>query len=257
VLAQVATGPSPDQIGLDLTDLLDAGALRHEVDPDTSTAVVVLSRDDPTGLSTQRRRSMAAQVWARYAPDHGGSPCGPGSSLAQTVVLRDQLPRLLGRHGVRSMIDAPCGDGNWMRHVPLGDIDYLGLDLSEELLMCARSAFGGPRHRFACADVGADSVPRADLILCRDLLVHLTFEQAVRVLANFEASGSSYLLTTTFPQRSANADIAFGDWRPLNLQLPPFCLPPPIELIVEQCTEAGTSFADKSLGLWALPGLLR
>ena len=41
-----------------------------------------------------------------------------------------------------------------------------------------------------------------------------------------------------------------GDWRPLNLERPPFNLPAPALLLNEGCTEGGDTFADKSLGLW-------
>ena len=40
-------------------------------------------------------------------------------------------------------------------------------------------------------------------------------------------SGIPYLLTTTFPGAAANEEIVTGDWRVLNLEAPPFGLPPP------------------------------
>jgi hypothetical protein len=39
-------------------------------------------------------------------------------------------------------------------------------------------------------------------------------------LNNICESNSKYLLTTTFTERSCNADIATGQWRTLNLQIP-------------------------------------
>jgi hypothetical protein len=46
-----------------------------------------------------------------------------------------------------------------------------------------------------------------------------------------------------------------GDWRPLNLERPPFNFPPPAELLAEGCTEAEGRFLDKCLGLWAIKDL--
>jgi hypothetical protein len=46
-----------------------------------------------------------------------------------------------------------------------------------------------------------------------------------------------------------------GDWRPINLERAPFNWPAPVELIVEECTESGGVFADKSLGLWRIDAL--
>jgi hypothetical protein len=107
-----------------------------------------------------------------------------------------------------------------------------------------------PQWRFEVADATRDPLPRADLVLCRDLLVHLSFADARAVLRNVRRSGASYLLTTTFPSRTENAEILSGEWRPLNLELPPFSLPPPLQMITEGSDEADGAFADKSLALW-------
>jgi hypothetical protein len=40
-------------------------------------------------------------------------------------------------------------------------------------------------------------------------------------------------------------------WRPIDLQLPPFDFPSPIELINEEC-DLQTDHPQKSLGLWDL-----
>ena len=44
-------------------------------------------------------------------------------------------------------------------------------------------------------------------------------------------SGSTYLLTTTYPERDNDKDIATGAWRPLNLEAAPFSLPKPLTTI--------------------------
>ena len=48
-------------------------------------------------------------------------------------------------------------------------------------------------------------------------LAKLSHANIARVLARFKASGSTWLLTTHFTGIDHNADIADGDWRPLNL----------------------------------------
>jgi hypothetical protein len=99
-------------------------------------------------------------------------------------------------------------------------------------------------------DVINGPLPEADVILCRDCLVHFSFANILAAFRTIKASGAEYLLTTTFPSREANKDIVDGDWRPLNLEASPFLLPPPIELIVEGCTEEGGAYADKALAVW-------
>ena len=112
-----------------------------------------------------------------------------------------------------------------------------------------------PRRSWRAGRPTRDPLPRADVLLCRDALVHLSFADIRRVLRNVRASGTAYLLTTTFPGHAVNEDIVSGDWRLLNLEHAPFAFPPPRALIVEGCTEGSGRFADKSLALWRVEDL--
>jgi hypothetical protein len=184
------------------------------------------------------------------------SRSGGGSSMEQTESLRRELPLLFRELGVRTLIDAPCGDFHWMQHADLGVERYVGIDVVEELIAANQRRYGGERISFQCLNIIEDGLPRADLIFCRDCLVHLNFAQAKRALQNFKRSGAQYLLTTTFTNREGNVDLVGRDiWRTLNLELAPFDLPRPLRLINEHCTEGGGAYADKSLGLWRLADL--
>ena len=57
------------------------------------------------------------------------SRSGSGSSLEATEKLRAALPPLLADLRVRSIVDVPCGDFHWMKHVELGSIGYTGVDV--------------------------------------------------------------------------------------------------------------------------------
>jgi len=102
-----------------------------------------------------------------------------------------------------------------------------------------------------------DPLPRCDAILCRDCLVHLSFANIGRAVANFQASGATWLIASTFPEWQGNADCEDGDWRALNFERVPFNWESPVELLNENCLEAGGGWRDKSLGVWRLAGLGR
>jgi hypothetical protein len=194
---------------------------------------------------------------ARVYADPRGSRSGPGSSLAETAAVRRVLPGLLRRHGVRSVLDIPCGDFHWMREVRLEGIEYTGADVIAGLVAANRRRFAAPGRTFLVLDLTRDALPRTDLVLCRDLLVHLSFADARAALAAVRESGSRLLLTTTF-DRETSEDIVSGDFRPVDLRRAPFDLPPALEEIDEECRLAGGAFADKRLALWRvadLPGL--
>ena len=212
---------------------------------------------EATSVDTHRTGSEVSAMFGQYYSENrcGNSETvsGNGSTLEQTHVVHSVLPTLLADLGAISLLDLPCGDFHWMRHVPLdAGIHYLGADVVEPLVARNQQLFGSARVRFLRLDVLGDRIPPVDLILCRDCLVHLPEREIRRALVNLCRSGSQWLLTTTFPGRRSAKDIALGQWRPLNLEAEPFCLPPPVRLIVERCTEGNGRFADKSLGLWHL-----
>lgn len=180
---------------------------------------------------------------------------GPGSDLVQTAVISREIPALIKELEIQTMLDAPCGDFYWMRRVELGVKTYIGVDIVRELVERHTRDHANPSRRFMCRDITKDTLPCVDLIFSRDALVHLSNGDAQTALANFKASGSKYLLMTTFADTPENEDILTGGWRPINFQRPPFNLPPPLKLINEHCTEDGGKYPDKSLGLWRLEDL--
>ena len=183
------------------------------------------------------------------------SASGAGASADQTARLRADLPGLCRELGVRRLLDLPCGEGQWMAQADLVGIDYVGADLLPELVARAACAHGAPGREYLVLDLTTSPLPAADLLLCRDALVHLSFADIGRALANLRRAAIPWLLTTTFPEEPSNEDIVTGDWRPLNLERAPFHFPPPARLLNEGCTEGGGRFADKSLGLWRVADL--
>ncbi|MFL5386798.1 MAG: methyltransferase domain-containing protein [Longimicrobiaceae bacterium] len=196
-------------------------------------------------------RAMS-DVHRRYRDE---SVSGPGSSLAQTRELRAALPVLLAELGVRSLLDAGCGDHNWMKELVLDGVEYVGVDVQRDQVDENRRRHGGSGRRFEAADILGGALPAADLIFCRDCLVHLSHAEVVLALRNFKRSGARWLLTTTFTRPRPNHDTSLGRWRPLNLQLAPFGFPAPLRVIVEGCSEDGGAWPDKSLALWSLDAL--
>ncbi len=170
-----------------------------------------------------------------------------------TATLRAALPALLARLQATSLLDAPCGDAGWISRVDLG-VRIVGVDIVPDLIegLKACAAAGEIRGDYHLADITRDPLPQCDVILCRDALVHFSFANIERALANFRRSGARWLIATTFPDWQANGDCEDGDWRALNFERPPFNWGAPVELINENCTEAGGGWRDKSLGVWWL-----
>ena len=165
------------------------------------------------------------------------------------------MPPLLHSLGTRRLLDVPCGDFNWMSQVDLTGIDYIGGDIVESIVEANRARYESGDRKFMRVDLTSGPLPDADVILCRDCLVHFSFVNIMAAFRTMRASGATYLLTTTFLDREANKDIVDGDWRPLNLVQPPFLLPPPQSAILEDCMEEGGAYADKAIGVWRVSDL--
>lgn len=182
------------------------------------------------------------------------SVSGPGSTLEQTGRIVEQLPTLLRSLGTRTMLDIPCGDFAWMRHVDLSGIEYLGCDIVRSMIEQNQIAYGGDAVRFEVRDLTSDPLPAVDVVLVRDCFVHLPNRLIWKAIGRLKDSGATWLLTTTHPG-VANANVSIGRWRPLDLTAPPFSFGPPTNVIVEGCTERGGVWRDKSLGLWRIADL--
>ena len=180
------------------------------------------------------------------------SVSGLGSELGATAKLRAELPQLLSDLGADVMLDIPCGDFRWLSETELPVSRYIGGDIVEALVERNRAQYG---REFRHLDLCAGDLPTAGIVFCRDCLVHLSFANIERAIANLKRSGSTWLLTTTFLECEENFDIVNGDWRMLNFQLPPFQWEPPARVLVEGCTEAGGGYSDKALGLWRIGDL--
>ncbi|MCP5107879.1 MAG: class I SAM-dependent methyltransferase [bacterium] len=181
---------------------------------------------------------------------------GPGSSIEQTAEIRKEIARLLIDYKIKSIVDIPCGDFNWMKQLDLTGIKYTGADIVKELIRENNKQYSNEKISFVNLDLTNDQLPACDLIICRDCLVHFSFRDIQRAVENIINSGSKYLLTTTFVEQEANEDTVTGGWRPINLEKAPFNFPPPLHAIDENCTEMNGAFKDKSLSLFKICLLL-
>jgi len=207
---------------------------------------------------TGDRAKRFNQIYQDNTWGNAESVSGEGSNLARTAVVRAKLPGLLARHHVRSILDAPCGDFFWMKEVDLGPIAYIGVDIVPEIIARDVELYERDGRRFVLSDLVDGDLPEADLILCRDCLVHLTYADTARAIDNFRRSGATWLLTTTFTGPRENRDITTGDWRAINLERAPYNFPSPVEVINEESDEVDEelgAFPDKSLALWRLDSL--
>jgi SAM-dependent methyltransferase len=211
-------------------------------------------------VSSSGEQSLERIFTWRFRTNYWGSEetrSGRGSELRQTNEVRNAVLKILDHYKIQSVIDAGCGDLNWQKRVSglLNSTNYIGIDVVEELISLNRNSYGHMGARFVHADITSDKIPTADLVICRDCLVHLPNRQIINALRQISASNSKYLLTTTYPSERVNDDSSDGRWRPLNLSAHPFGLPDPIEFFNTDFLDNGRNHPGNGLGLWLVSSL--
>ncbi len=181
---------------------------------------------------------------------------GQGSILELSKNAIQAINTIIEYYNITSILDLPCGDFNWMQHVNLKNIQYLGGDIVEGLIQNNLKNYQANTIDFQQLNIIEDQLPKANLIVVRDCFVHFSYEAIFKALNNIQDSKSTYLLTTTFTSSKLNYDIVTGDWRPINLTLPPFNFPAPLFIQEESYNpQFKVDNRGKAIALWKISDL--
>ncbi len=178
---------------------------------------------------------------SRYWPSKE-SVSGPGSEMENTRNIRKEIIKLIKEYEIKNFLDIPCGDFNWMQNIVEKHISYTGGDIVEDLINSNKKKFFQQNLKFIVINLLDDDLPSADLMLCRDCLIHLSNNNIKKFFKNFKRSNIKYLLVTSYEsynktKNSNNDEIDDGDFRPTFLMEKPFNLPEPILKILDKDIE--------------------
>lgn len=190
-------------------------------------------------------------IYAKNYWQDDESRSGGGSTVEATAGYRPQLVHWLKALSIRSMFDAPCGDLNWMPLVlEQVEVDYIGGDIAAEAVAAALQ-----RRRdldIRQFDIRSDVFPAVDLWHCRDTFFHLSFEDIWKALDNAATSPIRYAALTTHKARLLkNLDVETGGFRLLDLERPPFNLPPALAYL----RDYQPGGFPRYVGIWSIEAL--
>lgn len=177
------------------------------------------------------------------------SRSGLGSEKDFTAPYAEALAKMVHDRRFRRILDAPCGDLNWMADlVKKHGWDYRGGDVSALVVKQVQERH--PGLAVQTFDICESPFPDADVWHCRDCLFHLPFADIRKVFANFSRSRIPYALLTTHRARllHRNLDVSIGGFRYLDLQRAPFNLPAAEEYLADY--KLGVDF-PRYVGLWS------
>jgi SAM-dependent methyltransferase len=152
---------------------------------------------------------------------------GPGSTEEATRIYRATLEQFLRANVIASVIDIGCGDWQFSQLVDWGGARYVGYDVVPSLIEQNRQKFREPNLRFADMPEDYADIAGAELALCKDVLQHLSLAHAERLLSALQRRARYVLVTNcVVPEERLNAEIADGEWRPLDIAREPFARRP-------------------------------
>ena len=150
------------------------------------------------------------------------SVSGYGSELKNTINIEKEIINIVKKYQIKSILDAPCGDFNWVKNVLDKNLSYIGGDIVQEIIDNNIRKFKSNNLKFIKIDITKESLPESDLMICRDCLIHLSFESIRLFFENFRKSKINYLLLTTYKLKDKtkkldNLDIPDGEYREIDL----------------------------------------
>lgn len=192
-----------------------------------------------------------------YKTNYWGSKesfSGQGSELKSTETLRNKLIDIVKNYNIKSILDIPCGDFNWMKEIVNNFESYTGCDIVSEIVEANNNKYSNENIKFKVLNICSDKLYKVDLIFTRDCLQHLPLDYVIKAINNIKNSGSKYLIASSMPYIEDNLtnDINLGDCRYLNLEKPPFNFPKPILMIKEDYQYTAP---DKYMGMWQIKDL--
>jgi len=177
------------------------------------------------------------------------SASGSGSTLGVTMQVRMWLPELIKKYNIETLVDVGCGDFNWMKEVDLG-CGYIGTDIVKSVIEENIKHHQKENVTFIHSNAIEDKIPDGDIVLCRDVLFHLSYEDGKKLIENIKKSKAKFLVTTSHKEMTLNKDIYTGNFRKICLEIEPYNFPKPMEELFES-----EVFPDRFLGFWNLDEL--
>ena len=160
-----------------------------------------------------------------YAHNSWGHGSGEGSLPIHVRPYTNFLQNFLRRRRIASVVDFGCGDWQFSRSIRWGNIEYRGYDIVPAVIADNRRRYESRTISFHEIGTSFEGLPAADLLIVKDVLQHWSDETAsdfLPVLSRYRCALITNCVNPNGPTR--NLSVADGDFRYLDVRLPPFGL---------------------------------
>jgi SAM-dependent methyltransferase len=168
---------------------------------------------------------MQAAFEKVYATNEWQFGSGEGSLRKHTRGYVEFLQQFLKDHQIRSVVDMGCGDWQFSRYLDWTGINYHGYDLVESVISTNQRRFAKPNITFTRYEGDFNVLPNADLLIAKDVLQHLSHANILQFLPTLQRYPKCLITNCVNPHGpTVNKDIQDGEFRYLDLRLPPYSL---------------------------------
>ena len=136
-------------------------------------------------LTNQERFEM---IYNENFWESNESSSGIGSEIKNTKEVLKAIKLIIKQYKIKSIIDIPCGDFNWMSSLDMENIDYKGFDIVRSVIKVNNIKYKKPNVNFNYSDIINSELPKGDLMFVRDCLVHFSFEDIKKSIFRIKSS---------------------------------------------------------------------
>ena len=134
------------------------------------------------------------------------------------------LQDFLKHNEIKSVVDVGCGDWSFSQYIDWKNISYIGYDVVKSVIERNIKKYSDPSCLFVHANALTVDLPSADLLICKDVLQHISNENVLNFLK--QIGKFKYCLITNDTdfdtETSLNSDTEAGGYRTLDLTKEPF-----------------------------------
>lgn len=163
------------------------------------------------------------RVWGTSPKGIGSS--GAGSTKESTIIYRQFLQEFINKNNIKSVVDLGCGDWEFSQLIDWSGVNYTGYDVVPLVIENNIKQFKKENINFYHADILKTKFPPADLLICKDVLQHLSNDDIKTFLDCIDNYKYCLITNDINPLSSTtNFDIKSGEYRPIDLTNPPFTI---------------------------------
>ena len=157
------------------------------------------------------------------------SGLGSNVNTNQFFELKKNFSKIIDDNHINSILDMPCGDFLWLHEIIKDkNIHYVGVDIVDELIEANKKKYQNKNFSFINDDiVNFNTSKKFDLILIRDLFIHIQNSDIKKIIQNLKKMNFSYVALNSYNNK-VNHDVIVGNHRKINLLIEPFNLKKPI-----------------------------